>query len=153
MDATDLSILRHLLRDGRATWADLAVELGLTAPAVAQRVRRLQERGIVRHFGVWLAPDVVPISAFVTVSVGGPAAHAVFQLEVTHLDAVQECYQVTGDDDYLLKVRCASLTQLASLVSNVLPRMTAGGRVRSTVILTTVKESAILPLPPPETHA
>jgi DNA-binding Lrp family transcriptional regulator len=54
MDATDLSILRQLMRDGRATWADLAVDLGLTAPAIAQRVRRLQDRGIIRHFGVWL---------------------------------------------------------------------------------------------------
>ena len=50
MDVRNLSILRHLMRDGRATWADLAVDLGLTAPAIAQRVRRLQDRGIIRHF-------------------------------------------------------------------------------------------------------
>jgi Lrp/AsnC family leucine-responsive transcriptional regulator len=152
MDATDLSILRHLMRDGRATWADLAVDLGLTAPAIAQRVRRLQDRGIIRHFGVWLeTDDLVPVSAFVSLAVAAPAQHAVFQHAVTHLDAVQECHQITGDADYLLKLRCASLTQLATLVSDTLPRMAGGGHVSSTVILSTVKESAILPLPSPET--
>jgi Lrp/AsnC family transcriptional regulator, leucine-responsive regulatory protein len=152
MDATDLCILGRLMRDGRATWADLAVDLGLTAPAIAQRVRRLQDRGVIRHFGVWLeTDDLVPVSAFVSLSVAAPAGHAVFQLQVTHLDAVQECHQVTGEHDYLLKVRCASLTHLATLVSDTLPRISGVGRVNSTVILTTVKESAILPLPPPET--
>ena len=96
----------------------------------------------MRH---WL----VPVSAFVAVSVAAPDAHPAFQREVAHLDAVQECHQVTGDDEYLLKVRCASLAQLANLVSDVLPRATGGGHVRSTVILTTVKESPILPLPEP----
>ncbi|HLZ27729.1 MAG TPA: Lrp/AsnC family transcriptional regulator [Chloroflexota bacterium] len=140
------------MRDGRATWADLAVELGLTAPAIAQRVRRLQDRGIIRHFGVWLDTDeLVPVSAFVAVSVGAPAGHAVFQHAVTRLDAVQECHQVTGDHDYLLKVRCASINHLATLVTDTLPRMTGGGRVSSTVILSTVKDSASLPLPSLET--
>jgi len=142
VDPTDLSILRHLLHDGRATWADLAVELGLTAPAIAQRVRRLQERGIIRQFGVWLAPEVLPpVSAFVGVTVAAPAAHAAFQLEVAHLDAVQECHQVSGEADYLLKIRCASLAHLADLVTGVLPRITGGGRISSTVVLTTVKDS------------
>jgi Lrp/AsnC family transcriptional regulator, leucine-responsive regulatory protein len=150
MDATDLSILRHLLRDGRATWADLAVDLGLTAPAIAQRVRRLQERGVIRQFGVWLAPDVVPISAVVGVSVATPDAHLTFQRDIADLEAVQECYQVAGNDDYVLKLRCASLAQLANLVSDVLPRSAGGGRVHSTVILATVKESAVLPLPESE---
>src|SRR5438552_10279303 len=48
-DFLDRTLLRLLMRDGRATQANLAVELGLTAPAVAQRVRRLQERGVIRH--------------------------------------------------------------------------------------------------------
>jgi len=152
MDTTDLSILARLMRDGRATWADLAVDLGLTAPAIAQRVRRLQDRGIIRHFGVWIAPDtLVPVSAIVALSVAPPPAHAIFQLEVTHLEAVQECYQVAGEADYILKLRCGSLAQLANLVSDVLPRITGVGHVRTAVVLTTVKESSILPLPPPET--
>jgi Lrp/AsnC family transcriptional regulator, leucine-responsive regulatory protein len=127
MDVTDLSILRHLMRDGGATWADLTVDLGLTAPATAQRVRRLQDRGIIRHFAVRLAPDVlVPVSAFVGVSVATPGAHPAFQRDIADLDVVQECHHVAGDDDYLLKVRCASLAQVANLVSDVLPRMADG---------------------------
>jgi Lrp/AsnC family transcriptional regulator, leucine-responsive regulatory protein len=148
VDALDLGIVYHLMRDGRATWADLAVELGLTAPAIAQRVRRLQDRGVIRQFSAIVAPELfVPVSAFVGVTVASVDAHARFQRGIAELDMVQECHQVLGADDYLLKVRCASLAQLAELVSNVLPRLAGGGRARSTVILSTVKESAILPLP------
>jgi Lrp/AsnC family leucine-responsive transcriptional regulator len=148
MDATDRTILRHLMRDGRATWADLAVEMGLTAPAIAQRVRRLQERGIIRHFAAWVAPAMLaPVSAFVEVSLGGPLPDTAFRREIEQLDAVQECHQVTGDNAYLLKVRCASLAQLGELVGTVLPRLSGGRSVRSRVILATVKESTILPVP------
>jgi Lrp/AsnC family leucine-responsive transcriptional regulator len=148
MDEIDRKILRQLMRDGRATWADLAVDLGLTAPAIAQRVRRLQDRGIIRQFVALVAPGaMLPISAFVGVSVGSPAEHAKFRREVLELDQVQECHQLSGDDDYVLKVRCASLGELADLVSVVLPQMAGGGRVRARVVLSTVKESAVLPLP------
>jgi Lrp/AsnC family leucine-responsive transcriptional regulator len=144
MDATDRSILRTLMQDGRATWADLAVELGLTAPAIAQRVRRLQERGLIRFFAAVVAPELVaPVSAFVCLTAAQPS----FRDAVGELDVIQECHQTSGDYDYLLKVRCQSLAHLSDLVTSVLPRLSGGGRIRSTVILATVKESTVLPIP------
>jgi Lrp/AsnC family leucine-responsive transcriptional regulator len=144
MDATDRSILRTLMQDGRATWADLAVELGLTAPAIAQRVRRLQERGIIRHFAAVAAPELLaPVSAFVRLAAVDPS----FRDAIRELDWVQECHQTTGDYDYLLKVRCQSLAHLGDLVSTVLPRLSGGGRISSTVILASLKESTVLPIP------
>src|SRR4029450_857376 len=80
VDSVDRTILRTLMVDGRATWADLAVELGLTAPAIAQRVRRLQDRGLIRQFAALVAPDqFAPISAFVSVALTSPDAHVAFQ--------------------------------------------------------------------------
>jgi Lrp/AsnC family leucine-responsive transcriptional regulator len=148
VDGIDRSILRLLMRDGRATWADLAVELGLTAPAIAQRVRRLQDRGVLRQFAAWVAPDALtPASALVGISVATPEAHAEFRRRVMELDAVQECHQIAGDHDYMLKVRCESLAHLAVLVGSVLPAIAGGGRAHSSVILSTVKESPVLPVP------
>jgi Lrp/AsnC family leucine-responsive transcriptional regulator len=147
MDATDRSILRTLMQDGRATWADLAVELGLTAPAIAQRVRRLQERGIIRHFAAVAAPErLAPVSAFVRLTATDPS----FREAVSGLDFIQECHQTSGDFDYLLKVRCRSLAHLSDLVSTVLPQVSGSGHISSTVILATIKESTVLPIPDAE---
>ena len=136
------------MRDGRATWADLAVELDLTAPAVAQRVRRLQERGVIRQFAAWVAPETVaPVAAFVGVSLGRADAHAAFLRSIGELELVQECHQVSDGTDYLLKVRCGSVGQLAELVTRVLPELAGGGRARTTLVLASPKESPIVPLP------
>ena len=77
IDATDLRLLRRLVTDGRATWADLAVETDMTAPGVAQRVRRLRERGVLRGFAALIDPQAVaPICAFVSIALDGSRGHA-----------------------------------------------------------------------------
>ena len=152
-DASDRTLLRLLMRDGRATWADLAVELGLTAPAIAQRVRRLQDRGVIRHFAAWVAPAAVaPLTAFVELSMPVGADYAELQRALEQLDSAQECYRVSGEYQYLLKVRCASLDELARLLDRDLPRVCPGfvGPLRSRVVLATLKESTVLPVPEPD---
>jgi Lrp/AsnC family leucine-responsive transcriptional regulator len=146
IDPTDRSILSRLMHDGRATWADLAADLDLTAPAIAQRVRRLQERGIIRQFAAWVAPGPLGnISALVTSRVERPEGHARFREAVEKLDEVQECYQVAGEQGYVLKVRCSSLAHLGELVSSVLPKLGAKD-ARASVVLATIKESPVIPI-------
>ena len=152
LDGFDRTLLRLLMHDGRATWADLAVELGLTAPAVAQRVRRLQDRGVIRHFAAWVAPGTVaPLTAFVEVSIGAGDDGAALQQGLERLDSVQECYRLSGEYQYLLKLRCASLDELARLLDGDLPRAWPGviGPLRSRVVLATLEESTVLPVPEP----
>ena len=147
LDSIDRQLVGRLMRDGRASWADLAHELGLTAPAIAQRVRRLQDRGVIRHFAAWVDPEsVAPVCAMLALRHDAPERRAAFHEEIAGVGAVQECHQVTGSDDYVLKVRCASLKELRELVSDTLPAMPGVSRVRTSVVLSTIKETPVLPL-------
>jgi Lrp/AsnC family leucine-responsive transcriptional regulator len=135
------------MRQGRATWADLAEELGLTAPAIAQRVRRLEDRGIIRQFAAWVAPEAVaPVCAYVFVRFGHPDRLGEFRERIAGLEAVQEFHRLAGADDYVLKVRCRSLAELEGLVSETLPKIPGVMRTRSSIVLSTLKETPLLPV-------
>lgn len=146
IDAVDLRLLQRLAADGRATWADLAVETDMTAPGVAQRVRRLRERGVLRGFAALIAPEAVaPICAFVSIALDGSRDHAAFRAAVQAMPEAQECHHVAGDADYLVKLRCRSLGHLEAVLAGALPDGAAAAR--TTVVVATVKEE---PLTPPE---
>lgn len=147
LDELDRRLLHRLMRNGRATWADLAEDSGLTAPAIAQRVRRLEERGVIQQFAAWVAADtLLPVAAYVGVTLGG-ADHQEFREAVRALDFVQECSHVASSDDYVLKVRCASVSELEEAVTATLRRIQGVTRVTTTVILATVKATPVLPIP------
>jgi len=148
LDELDQKLLARLMRQGRATWADLADELGVTAPAIAQRVRRLEDRGVIRQFAAWVAPEAVaPVTAWVAVRLDRADQREHFHQRALESDAIQECHRVTGDDDYLLKVRCASVAALDEFLSITLARWPGVGRTRASLVLATVKDTPVLPLP------
>ncbi|HEX5699004.1 MAG TPA: winged helix-turn-helix transcriptional regulator, partial [Rubrobacter sp.] len=80
MNEHDLQTLRRLMRDGRITWAELAQLLGLSAPAAADRVRRLEERGVIRGYEALVDPEAVGlgVTAFVAVTLERPEHRAGF---------------------------------------------------------------------------
>lgn len=146
IDAIDLRLLRRLVTDGRATWADLAVETDMTAPGVAQRVRRLRERGVLRGFAALIAPPAVaPICAFVSVTLEGSHGHATFRDAMRAMPEAQECHHVAGDADYLVKLRCRSLEHLEELLGEQLPALAGVRAARTTVVVSTVKEEPLTP--------
>jgi Lrp/AsnC family transcriptional regulator, leucine-responsive regulatory protein len=148
IDTIDLGILGRLSRDGRASWAGLAGELGLTAPAIAARVRRLVDRGVIRQFAAWISPGSTgAVTAFVEVTFDHPDAHDPFRQAVGRLVAVQECHRIAGGAEYLLKVRARSADELEALLATVLPRTARGATLRVAMVLSTVKESPVFPLP------
>ena len=147
LDEIDRRLLARLMRNGRATWADLAVELGLTAPAIAGRVRRLEERGVIRQFAAWVAAEAVaPVCAFLALRFERPDLRDDFHRQVGELECVQECAHLAGADNYLLKVRCVSLAELEQLVAVALPRIPGVARVRTSVVLSSVKDTPVLPV-------
>jgi Lrp/AsnC family transcriptional regulator, leucine-responsive regulatory protein len=147
IDATDLRLLRRLVADGRATWADLAVETDMTAPGVAQRVRRLRERGVLRGFAALVAPQAVaPICAFVSIALDGSRGHTAFRDAIRAMPEVQECHHVAGDADYLVKLRARSLEHLEELLGERLPALAGVRTARTTVVVSTVKEEPLTPL-------
>jgi Lrp/AsnC family leucine-responsive transcriptional regulator len=134
---------------GRASWAELAPILGLSAPAAADRVRRLEERGVIQGYAALIDPEAVGLmlTAFVAVTLERPEHRDAFLAWANAMAAVQECHHVTGDHDYLLKVRCASTRALEALLTDGIKGLTGIAATRTTIVLRTRKETPILPLP------
>ncbi len=148
IDDVDLGLLGRLSREGRTSWAELALEFGLTAPAIATRVKRLVERGVIRQFTACVAPMAVgAVTAFVQATLEDPAGHDAFRVLVGRLVAVQECHRIAGSAQYLLKIRARSLEELDNLLSSVLPSATRGSTLHVSMVMSTLKESAVFPLP------
>jgi Lrp/AsnC family leucine-responsive transcriptional regulator len=149
MDALDYKALAQLMENGRATWTELAHGLGLSAPAVADRVRRLEERGVIRGYAALVDPEAVgyTLTAFVTVTTDRPEHRAPFLDLAQRLPEVQECHHVAGDDDYLLKLVCRNPRDLDRVVSDELKSLPGVLRTRTTIVLATHKATPVVPLP------
>ena len=148
MDLLDERILDVLTTDGRMTWAELAGHLGLSAPSAAERVRRLEEHGVIKGFTAMLDPLAIGLglTAFVAVTLARPQDRSPFLEMVRSLDEVQECHHVAGDDDYLLKVRCRDARHLDRLLSDHLKSLEGVVRTRTTIALDTLKDTCRMPL-------
>ncbi len=107
MDNFDLKIIDCLMRKARMTWAELGALLGLTAPAAADRVHRLEERGVIKGYTALIDPEAIgcQVTAFIAVTLDQPAARGSFLASIVNLPQVQECHHIAGDYDYLLKIR------------------------------------------------
>lgn len=144
-----------LQQDGRASWADLGTALGLSAPAAAERVRKLTGNGTIRGFAAVLDPGAAgfPVLAFVAVTLTSQGSRAAFLNAVRRHELIQECHHVAGDEDYLLKVRCRDTEALERLLTQELKAHDGVVRTRTTVVLSTAKETALPPLPLPSEEA
>ncbi len=143
MDSTDSFLLTRLQENGRESWARLGEQAGLTGPAIAERVRRLEDEGVIAGYRAIVNPESVGVSltAFVAVSLEGADHRAAFLQRIDAMPEVQECHHVTGDDDYLLKVRCRSTLELDRILSRDLKGVRGVTRTRTTIVLRTAKES------------
>jgi Lrp/AsnC family transcriptional regulator, leucine-responsive regulatory protein len=148
MDALDQKALAILMREGRATWAELGARMGLSAPAAADRVRKLEEQGVIRGYAALADPDSLgyPLVAFVSVSLGSHGKRASFLRAIGKLEEVAECHHVAGDDDYLLKVRCRGTKDLDRLLAHELKDKLGVARTRTTIVLSTAKETVCVPI-------
>lgn len=148
MDEVDSRLLVELQQHGRASWAELGALLGLSAPAIAERARKLEERGVLRGYHALVEPAAVErgLLAFIAVSLALPEHRDGFLRRVAELHSVQECHHVAGEDDYLLKARCRDTLELEQLVSEELKGLPGVARTRTTIALSTAKETAYLPV-------
>jgi Lrp/AsnC family leucine-responsive transcriptional regulator len=148
MDALDRKALPLLLKDARITWADLGHALGLSAPSAADRVRKLEEAGVIRGFTAILDPEALgySLTAFVSVTLGDQRKRTSFHAGVKKLDQIVECHHVAGDDDFLLKVRCRGTRDLDRLLVEELKGRMGVARTRTTIVLDTMKETSAIPI-------
>jgi Lrp/AsnC family transcriptional regulator, leucine-responsive regulatory protein len=149
MDAIDMKAVEHLQLAGRESWAALGMALGMTGPAAAERVRRLEADGVIRGYAALIDPESVgaALTAYVAVTLERPGNRAAFLRRIARLVEVQECHHVAGDYDYLLKVRCAGTADLDRVLTDELKSVSGVVSTRTTVVLRTLKESVIVPLP------
>src|ERR1700733_4399561 len=103
MDALDRKALPLLMKDGRITWSDLGQALALSAPAAAERVRKLEEHGVIKAYTAILDAEALgySLTAFVFVTLGDQRKRASFHAGVKKLDQIVECNHVAGADDFL----------------------------------------------------
>jgi Lrp/AsnC family transcriptional regulator, leucine-responsive regulatory protein len=147
MDAIDLAILHHLAENARITFSDLAAAIGLSGPSVAERVRKLEERGAIRGYSARIEPEALGLglTALVAVSLSGPEYREGFLAGIAQLPGVVECHHFAGDDDYLLKVHVAGTSGLEAFVSEGLKALPGISRTRTTVVLSTPLERPLSP--------
>lgn len=145
MDAIDLTIVGILARDARTTFSDIAEQVGLSGPSTADRVRRLEERGVIRGYHAQISPDALglDLTAFVEVTLDAPKHRDVFLAAVANEPHIVECHHIAGDHDYLLKVRCAGTAGLESFVSDVVKAIAGVVRTRTTIVLSSAFERAL----------
>ena len=148
LDALDRKALAFLLKDGRASWAGLGQHLGLSAPSAAERVRKLEQAGVIRSFSPLLNADSLdyPLTAFVSVSLATHRDRSAFLRAIEKLEEVCECHHVAGDDDYLLKVRCRGTQDLDRLLASELKDRMGVARTWTVTVLSTAKETVRVPL-------
>lgn len=129
------------------TFADLAEEVGLSAPATAERVRRLEQRGAILGYAALLDPTElgVGLTAFVSVTLTGPGERTGFLAALATFTEVVECHHVAGDDDYVLKVHVDGTRGLERFVSDRLKAVPGIGRTRTTVVLSTALDRPLAP--------
>jgi Lrp/AsnC family transcriptional regulator, leucine-responsive regulatory protein len=148
LNSLDMKAVKFLLRNGRASWADLGKQLGLSAPAAADRAHRLEQRGVIRGYAALVDPASVgyPLTAYVSVTLSSHGKRAAFLGAIEKMEQVAECHHVAGDDDYLLKVRCRGTQDLDHLLATELKGKLGVARTRTTIVLSTAKESVRVPI-------
>src|SRR5580692_7876487 len=137
MDALDRKALPILMKDGRTTWSDLGHTLGLSAPAAAERVRKLEEHGVIKGYVAIVDAEALgySLTAFVFVTLGDQRKRSSFHAGVKKLDQIVECHHVAGDDDFLLKVRCRGTRDLDRLLVEELKGRMGVAQTRTTIVL------------------
>jgi len=137
LEPIDRAILRELASDGRISYTELAERVGLSVSAVHQRVRRLEQRGVVRGYGAKLDGEQIglPLTAFISLTPIDPAAPDDYPQRLEHLPQIEACYSVAGEESYILRVRVASPAALEDLLRQI--REAANVSTRTTVVLST----------------
>ena len=141
MEETNATIISLLAADGRMSFTELARRTGLSVSAAQQRVRRLEQRGVIRGYTAVISAEEIglPLTAFVSIKAFDPAAPDDAPDRLVHLKEIEACHSVAGDASYILKVRVASPRELEDLLQEI--RAAANVSTHTTIVLSTPFEN------------
>jgi Lrp/AsnC family leucine-responsive transcriptional regulator len=137
----DRRIVDLLCSDGRMSFTDLGKHTGLSTSAAQQRVRRLEQRGVLKGYTAVVDHDALslPLTAFISIKPVDTSAPDDAPDRLAAISAIEACHSVAGDENYILKVRVGGPGQLESLLAEI--RSTANVTTRTTVVLSTPYEN------------
>ena len=141
MEEINAQIISLLAEDGRMSFTELARRTGLSVSAAQQRVRRLEERGVIRGYAAVISAEEIglPLTAFVSIRAFDPAAPDDAPERLAHLTAIEACHSVAGEASYILKVRVGSPRELEDLLQEI--RAAANVSTHTTIVLSTPFEN------------
>lgn len=151
LDVIDLKILRILQEKGRITNLQLSNEIGLSPAPTLERVKKMESNGIIEGFHAQVNESLLGmgIKAFISISLERQVDGSIvtFKDKINAIPEVQECYQITGNADYILKVTVRDIPAFEQLISNRLGKIEEIGQMQTMMILSKVKDSKVVHLP------
>lgn len=148
LDQTDKKLLRLLQQDAKQTTKELSLQLGLSNTAVYERIRKLEREGVIRQYTALLDREKIN-RAFVVFCHIRLTQHTKenvreFEKQVVTLEEVQECYHVSGDYDYILKIHVANMADYRNFMVTKLTNLKHIGNTHSIFMIGEVKNSSVL---------
>ncbi|HUG41498.1 MAG TPA: Lrp/AsnC family transcriptional regulator [Longimicrobiales bacterium] len=152
LDATDIRILRLLQADARMANAAIARDVGLCSSAVFQRIRKLENEGVIQGYHARLDPAALGqgLLAFVAVQTGEGARAAETAALLAAIPEVLEVHRVVGEDCFLLKLRVEDTAALGALLDQKIQPLQPVASTRTTIVLSTAKQTEPAPHAQPE---
>ena len=143
LDEIDYKFLELLQRDARMTQQQIAEAVGLSQPAVAQRLRKLEDQGVITGYVALVDAHQLgkDITAFIGVTTDHPKYNAGFARKILALPEVLECHRVAGEYSYLLKVKTENTASLDRFITELLRTIPGVNRSYTTLVLASVKET------------
>jgi DNA-binding Lrp family transcriptional regulator len=151
LDSIDKKIIELLQANSNITNAQLAQEIGLSPAPTLERVKKLETQGVIKsyHAVVDMASIGLGVCTFVTVSLKGHNKENIekFTKSISKIPEVVECHHVTGQADFILKVVASDIPAYQNLMLEKMTNIEGVDNMHSTVILSTFKDSRVIPLP------
>lgn len=144
MDAIDRSIVDLLRRSARLSYAELARKVGLSAPAVHERVGKLEAAGVLRGYHADVEPHAIDLGVTAIIGMVANASDQTLD-DLRAMEEIESCYFMAGDESYLVKVRVASIDELEHVIVR-LSRIQGVSRTRTMIALSTKWEGRPRPL-------
>jgi Lrp/AsnC family leucine-responsive transcriptional regulator len=150
MDTLDYRILDMLQKDGRATQLEIARAINLSQPATAERIRKLEDRGVITGYTARVDATKLgkDITAFIGVTIEHPKFFENFAKKVLELPEILEAHRVAGQDSYILKVKTSNTKSLDQLLVETLRTIEGVTRTHTTIVLTSIKEETLVQVSP-----
>jgi Lrp/AsnC family leucine-responsive transcriptional regulator len=146
MDGVDLQLVGALRENGRASWAELGRLVGMSGPSVQERVRRLEDQGVITGYQALVSAPALGlgVSALVDLYQSDDMDGEDVVAQLRDIVEVEDCWYVAGDENFVVKVRAGDVAGLESVVAK-LRHVRGVSRTRTTVVLATNWEGRTLP--------